>query len=303
MQREWVVSAEGWAGAHTALACALSCARSGPDDLSGPGDPHALVAPFARGNYYAAAVRMMQGLLRRIGAEAGFSPRACRIFANSPIPEKPFLVAAGIGTYGKHSLTIIPGLGSMFVIAGCILPLAAGASEPGPGCSSAAAPSDCFPVCGSCTRCMDACPVSAIVEPGVVDPGRCLQGLAELPIALAPAVMERWGRRLYGCQDCQEACPHNTGLPASVVECPGDVGPSVSIRRVLEAGTAGVREMFRGTPMGVRRIHPAALLRNALVAAGNSGEASLRGLVEGFLADPEPILRETVRWALGRLGP
>lgn len=293
---------EDGAPARAILACALSCVRAEPDDLSQPGDPHALIAPFARRNFYAAAVAMMQGLLRRVGAREGFPPRHARILVNSRVPEKPLAVAAAVGAYGKNSLVIVPGLGSMVVIAACILPLAV---EGGRAAGESPVPVDGragFPHCGSCTRCIDACPVGAIVEPGVVDPARCLQGLAEAPALLAPAVMEKWGRRLYGCQDCQSACPHNAGLPPSTVVCPGEVGPSVSIRRVLEAGTAGVKGMFRGSTLGMRRIHPVALVRNALIAAGASGEASLCPAIEPLLHDPHPVLAGTARWALSRLG-
>ncbi len=305
MQRAWVASADSWADTHTALTCALSCARVEPDDLSEPGDPHALIAPFARRNYYAAAARMMRELLLRLDAGETVSPRTARVFVNSPIPEKPFLAASGVGCYGKNGLTIIPGLGSLFIIAGCILPFPVDApalDEQAPQAPRAPGDAGGFRPCGACTLCMEACPVGAIVEPGIVDPEVCLQGLAERPILLSPSVMGKWGRRLYGCQDCQAACPHNAGLEPAAHACPGEVGPSVSIRRVLALGTNGVRGMFRGSPMGMRRIHPAALIRNALIAAGNSGERPLRVLLEGFLGPADPVLRETARWALGRLG-
>ena len=159
-----------------------------------------------------------------------------------------------------------------------------------------------FLPCGSCTRCIEACPVGAIVEPGIVDPHLCLQGLAEGSALLAPSVMGKWGRRLYGCQDCQDACPHNAGLDVAAPPCPGEVGASVSIRKILSQGIEGVRGMFRGTPMGMSRVHPAALIRNALIAAGNSGEISLRGCVRDFLDSPDPVLRGTARWALENLG-
>ncbi|MCX7040172.1 MAG: hypothetical protein NT005_13695, partial [Spirochaetes bacterium] len=128
MEPEWVVHPEGWAGSLTILVCALSCRRDEPDDLSSPGDPHALIAPFARRGHYAAAAGMMRAILRRLGQEVGFSARAARIFVNSRIPEKPLLAATGLGSYGKNGLLIVPGLGSLFVIAGCVLPFRAAES-------------------------------------------------------------------------------------------------------------------------------------------------------------------------------
>ncbi len=239
---------------------------------------------------------MMRALLRRVERETGSPAREARIFVNSRIPEKPLLAASGVGSYGKNGLLIVPGLGSLFVIAGCLLPVRAVTEPFRPPCGEPG-----FLPCGSCERCMAACPVGAIVEPGVVDPGRCLQGLAEKPILLASDVMERWGCRLYGCQDCQSACPHNAGLTQRAPRCAGEVGPSVSLRRVLARGPEGVKGMFRGTPMGMGRIPPVALIRNALIAAGNRGDPILCEDVERYGGHGEPVLRETARWALARL--
>lgn len=302
MEPGWVEHPETWAGSRSILVCVLSCRRDEPDDLSSPGDPHALIAPFARRNHYAAAAGMMRGLLRRVEQEGAFPAREARIFVNSRIPEKPLLAATGLGSYGKNSLLIVPGLGSLFVIAGCALPwallapirmaeLAAPAASDPPG----------FLPCGSCEQCMTACPVGAIVEPGVVDPDRCLQGLAERPVMLQSDVMERWGCRLYGCQDCQSVCPHNAGLTERSPSCSGEIGPSVSLRRLLAQGTDGVKGMFRGTPMGMGRISPVALIRNALIAAGSRGDPVLRADIERYWGHAEPVLRETARWALARL--
>jgi len=296
MEPDWVLHPEVWAGSSSILICALSCRRDEPDDLSSLGDPHALIAPFARRSHYAAAAGMMRALLRRIGPKAGFSAREARIFVNSRIPEKPLLAASGLGSYGKNGLLIIPGLGSLFVIAGCVLPFRA--AEPA---SPTAGDPPGFSPCGSCGRCITACPVGAIVEPGVVDPDRCLQGLAEKPVLVDSRVMQLWGCRLYGCQDCQGVCPRNAGLAEDAPACPTEAGPSVSIRRILSHGTDGVRGMFRGTPMGMSRIPPVALLRNALIAAGNRGDPVLRKEIERYQGHGEPVLRETARWAFERL--
>ena len=302
MEPEWVLRPGDWSDSRTILVCALSCWRDEPDDLSTAGDPHALIAPFARRSLYSAAVAMMRGLLRKLGAEGGFAPRSARIFVNSGVPEKPLLASSGLGSYGKNGLVIVPGLGSVFVIAGCVI---SARIDPGLHAEAATveagAPVD-FPPCGRCTRCMDACPVGAIVEPGFVDPGRCLQGLAERPIMLDVPVMERWGRRFYGCQDCQSVCPHNDRLSVPAPACSVEVGPSVSLRRLLAEGAGGMKEMFKGTPMGMGRIHPSVLVRNALIAAGNSREPALLGPVERCQSSTEPVLRDTARWALGRLG-
>jgi epoxyqueuosine reductase len=292
---------ETWQGRESILVCALSVRSGEPDDLSTAGDPHALVAPFARRGYYAAAVALMQDLHRALAAGQGCSLKGARIFVNSKTPEKPLLASSGLGCYGKNGLTIVPGLGTLFLIAVTVLPFAVERPRWGEAGESARRAADGFPLCGSCTRCIDACPAAAIVEPGVVDPRRCLQGLAEDPAALDPLTMERWGRRLYGCQDCQSVCPHNAGLSVQGPGCAGGAGPSVSIRRLLAGGEGGLAGLFEGTPLGMRRIRPEALLRNVLVAAGNSGDPSLAAAVRAWTGSSSAVLRSTALWALDRL--
>ena len=295
METGWVADPGRWAGSASILVCCLSCHRAEPDDLSSPGDPHALIAPFARRNYYGAAVRLMREVAARLEESAGVPRKTIRIFCNSRIPEKPLLVASGIASRGRNSLAIVPGLGSLFVIAGAVIPV----PSRGPVPPERPAPPD---PCGGCSRCVDACPVGAIVRPGVVDPRVCLQGFAASPSLLPAAVMEKWGVRLYGCQECQAVCPHNSGLTEQAPTTRGDIGPSVSLRRLLPLDAASVRRFFRGTPMGASWVPPEALLRNALIAAGNRRDPVLRDEVEMFVREGSPLLRKTAHWALERMG-
>ncbi len=286
-----------WSETSSVLVCCLSCARHEPDDLSRPGDPHALIAPFARANYYRMAMGMLRGVARRLEEERGIPRASIRLFSNSRIPEKPLLVASGLAAYGRNGLALVPGLGSMFVIGGAVIPLPSVELRP-----SAAPAQPRGDLCGSCTRCMSACPVGAIEEPGLVSPGRCLQGLAGSAVPLEPHVMELWGTRLYGCQECQAACPHNRNLNEEAPFAAGELGPSVSIRKILSLDPAsGLKEWFRGTAMGMSWVSGDALMRNALIAAGNSRDPGLRTDVERFTASSEPMLRRTARWALERM--
>ena len=237
---------------------------------------------------------MMKSVARRLEEELGIPRKSVRIFSNSRIPEKPLLAAAGIASYGKNSLALAPRLGSLFVIAGAILPLPSFEHAT----STAAEPWD---PCGSCRRCIDACPAGAIIEPGLVDPGLCLQGLAASPVTLTPDDMEIWGTRLYGCQDCQVVCPHNVGLAEEAPDVAGGIGPSVSLRRFLSLDAATLKDFFRGTPMGLSWVSTDALLRNALIAAGNRRDPAARLEVERFAASESRMLRETAQWALERL--
>jgi epoxyqueuosine reductase len=293
-QRAGIAAAPGGAGGAF-LVTALSCHRAEPDDLSIPGEPHGLIAPFARRHFYREAVLRLQRLAARIREQTGAGKAGLRIHCNSSLPEKPLAAAAGLGFYGKHSLVIAPGLGSQFIIAALALPFPLGPDRPPPEWGERGR------MCGACQACRQACPVGAIVEPGVVDPARCLQGLAGRALDLAEPVRRAWGTRLYGCQDCQDACPFNRNLVLESPTALGELGPSLPLRRVLAAAPGELRRLFRGTAMGLSWIEPAALLRNALLAAGNRGDPAIRPAVEPLLGHADPLLRGTARWAWMRL--
>ena len=274
------------------LVCCLSCYRREPDDLSTPDDPHGLIAPFARRNYYKTAVRMLRTLAARLEAEMGIAGKSCRVFCNSRAPEKPLCVEAGLAWPGNNGLCIAPGLGSLFVIAGLVIPAAL---------HNEAAPGELPQRCGSCRQCMDACPTGAILRPGVVDRSRCLQDHAARADVLAPEVMEKRGARLYGCQDCQSVCPHNKGLAREGPPALGEIGPSVSLRWFLSLDGARVQALFRGTTMGMSWISRDALVRNAIIAAGNSGNGALVDCVEPFVASSSAAVSRAASWALERM--
>ena len=172
------------------LVCCLSCHRSEIDDLSTADDPHGLIAPFARRNYYKTAVRMLRRLTARLDVELGIPRKSVRIFCNSRLPEKPLCVAAGLAWQGNNGLCITSGLGSLFVIAGAVIPASlSGFADPTPSPTH----------CGSCRRCIEACPTRAIRSPGIVDRSLCLQGLAASADALPPTSWKN------GALDCTAA--------------------------------------------------------------------------------------------------
>ncbi|HEY9594544.1 MAG TPA: 4Fe-4S double cluster binding domain-containing protein [Spirochaetia bacterium] len=291
LEWEWLLD-ESRARSCSLLVCCLSCLRKEPDDPSAPGRPHALIAPFARAHYYRAAIDLLRGFAALLDEEHGVPRRALRLFSNSRMPEKPLLVASGLGGYGANGLAIVKGLGSLFVIAGAVLPF------------TVDDPPDATPVgdlCGSCRRCRDACPVGAIVSPGVVDPDRCLQGIAGVDAPLVEGVAEAWGKRLYGCQECQTVCPHNARLAVAADPAPGELGAGIPIEDLLSDDEEGRRARFRGSALGMRWIAPAALLRNAIIAAGHAGDAALRPAVARHEGAESLGVRAAVAWTRARL--
>jgi len=294
LEWHWITEPSAWSRSSTILVCCLSCLRTEPDDPGAPGEPLALVAPFARAHYYRTAISMLRVVAERLEREAGIPRSKVRLFSNSRIPEKPLLAATGMGAYGKNGCVLVPGLGSMFVIAGAVIPVRTEVE----GRPLPSLPTD---PCGSCQRCRSACPVRAIEEPYVVRQDLCLQGKAGSVEELSEETMKLWGVRLYGCQDCQAACPHNSGLKEIAPPSTGEVGQGIPLRAYL-AEDAGQRKLrFRGSALGMSWVAGDALLRNALVAAGNAGDPSLRGHVERHLADGSDAVRKAARWALERL--
>jgi len=285
------------------LITALSCYRQEAEDLSEPGDPHALIAPFARRNYYGEAVARLKRVVRVLCETHGFRKQDLRIFCNSPFPEKALAVLSGLGFYGKNTLILIPGMGSLFVIAGLFVPATvAGRSSPSAAGLRTAAADSRFPLCGSCRACQDACPVDALSQAGRLDESRCLQALCTEPVQFSESHRRAWAFRFYGCQSCQDVCPHNRGLEAAADTRRGELGPSLSIRHLLSLSADQLTEYLRGSTLARSWIQPRTLLRNALLAAGNRRDPVLREAVTAHRSNPDPLVARAAAWALARIG-
>lgn len=282
-------------GQGTFLLAALSCYRREQDDASAPGDPHALVAPFARRNYYGVAVSRLKTVVRTLCTDHGLSKQALRIFCNSRLPEKPLACLSGLGSFGKNTLILIPGMGSLFVIAGLFLPL------PVAGVTDSGGPNVSFDLCGTCRACLDACPVGALPEAGRLDEKRCLQALCTETVPFSEAFRRAWGFRFYGCQSCQEACPHNRALSLETETNLGELGPSLSLKRLLSLSLPELKEVVRGTALARFWIPPRTLLRNALIAAGNHRDPVLLQAVVNHRSSRDPLVAKAADWAVKRI--
>jgi epoxyqueuosine reductase len=283
-------------GQGTFLMTALSCYREETEDLSQPGDPHVLIAPFARRNYYAEAVVRVKRVIRALCKNHGFSKQTLRIFCNSSLPEKALAATSGLGSYGKNTLILIPKLGSLFVIAGLFIP------APVVGISSESAENSRFPLCHTCRACQDACPVDALDEAGCLDESRCLQALCTKPSQLSEAARQRWAFRLYGCQSCQDVCPHNRDLATGAATRRGELGPSLSLKHLLALSLEQLKEYIRGSALDRSWIPPRTLLRNALLAAGNRRDTAVLEIVNRHCSNPDPLVVQAATWAVSRIG-
>lgn len=263
------------------LVCALPYGNQGfesapPEDSAPPGA--ACIAPFARRNYYREAVKRLQKLATEFRRLWGGSRGDYRIFCNSRLPEKPLAEKSGLGSLGRNGLIIIPGWGSLTILAAITLPVALPncALEQSPDAGPAAG-KDAFPLCASCgperPPCAAACPTAALPGDGSVILDRCIQWYASGNGSLAgglipPLIAERWGRRLYGCTNCQDACPHNRTPIPGVQTQEGALPAFFDAREILSLTDEEIKARFRHTALGLSWLGPEAIRRNARAALG-----------------------------------
>jgi epoxyqueuosine reductase len=249
----------------------------------GPASPGTgRVARFATGHHYAP---LRAGLAALAGVLEGAGWRTEIRCDDSRLVDRAAAVRAGVGWWGKSTVVLAPGHGPWLLL-GAVL---TDAALP-PGTPMARD-------CGTCDACLPACPTGALVAPGVLDARRCLAALAQSPGPIPREWRPAMGDRVYGCDDCLEACPPGRrSLAAATVTDRG----RVNLLGLLAAEDATLLQRFGHFYLPGRQ--PRYLRRNALVALGNSGGPGAVECAAGFLAGPDPLLRAHAAWALGRLG-
>ena len=252
---------------------------------------HGTVSIYAkRADYHDVIKGKLKQLAGQVQALAGGD---VKVFVDTaPVMEKPLAAKAGLGWQGKHTNLVSRDFGSWLFL-GSIFTTAA--LEPD------AAEID---HCGACRRCLDACPTEAFTAPYEIDARRCISYLTiEHKGHIAPEFREAMGNRIYGCDDCLAVCPWNkfarTGHEAKLAIRPQADDPPLA--EILALDDAGFRERFRGTP--IKRTGRDRFVRNALIAAGNSADASLTDPVEALIDDASPLVRAMAVWAIQRLDP
>lgn len=255
------------------------------------------VARYAGGDdYHAVLLAQLEALEREIAALAP-GARTRSYVDTGPLLERPLAARAGLGWIGKHTLLISPALGSYLFLGVVLTDLAL--------LPDTAEPDHC----GSCRACLDACPTDAFPEPYVLDASRCLSYTTiELRGAIPEPLREAQADRIFGCDVCQEVCPFNLRSKRRVPEdalglraalAPREAWREPSLLALLALDEAAFHELAAGTAL--TRPNWRGLLRNALVAAGNSGDASLAAALRRHAEGDDPLLAEHARWALARL--
>jgi epoxyqueuosine reductase len=246
------------------------------------------IARYAWGDDYhdviAAKLNKLDEFLRSFGGH-----QKCYV-DTGPVLERDHGAQSGIGWHGKSTMLIDQRLGTWFFLAEVLTTLELPPDKPVPN------------RCGTCERCIQACPTGAITGPHQLDARRCISYLTielkgAIPLELRPLI----GNRIFGCDDCLEACPWN-GFAQESRETAFSARRSttgMSLREYLHLNAAEFRALFKNSP--IKRIKRRGFLRNVCVALGNVGDLSDLPALERAAADLEPMIAEHAAWAIKRI--
>jgi epoxyqueuosine reductase len=207
-----------------------------------------------------------------------------------PLVERVYAKYAGVGWIGKNTCILNQKMGSWLFLGVILTSLELTPDLPAPD------------RCGTCTRCLDACPTGAFLGPYQLDSNRCISYLTiEKRGAIPDDLREGIGRHVFGCDICQDVCPWNRKAPATELPefqpRPGLVNPALAWLAEMEAEE--FRDVFRGSP--IRRTKLSGVRRNAVIAMGNSGNRDFLPTLQKLARDPDPIVAESAQWAAERL--
>src|SRR6266699_3447477 len=292
-----------------------------PSVLGADGEPRGWISRYAWGDDYHEVLRDRLERLAEFLRERFAEPFEARAYVDTgPIQERVLAKYAGLGWLGKNTLLLNQMLGSFFFL-GVILTTLDLESSLG---KNELPPPD---LCGSCRRCLDACPTQAFVEPYVMDARKCISYLTiELRGSIPEEFREPMGNHVFGCDICQGVCPWNRRAPIGTMPqfqprvfpapeenragtCPPSHDESLSLPRLewlLGLSEADFRALFRGRP--VKRAKWRGLMRNACIALGNSGlrprmagQDRIKALLERLAASEDLVIAESAHWALSRI--
>jgi epoxyqueuosine reductase len=279
-----------WPDVRSVIALGMSYAPAvDPLALAAEG-AHGRISVYAQGgDYHDVVKRALKALGRWLVQEATGD---IKVFVDTaPVMEKPLAEAAGIGWQGKHTNLVSRAHGNWLFLGAIYTTLSFEADE---GART---------TCGSCDACQRACPTDAFPAPYRLDARRCISYLTiehkgPIPHEFRQAI----GNRIYGCDDCLAVCPWNKFAQSAAANRafrPRAELVAPELADLLALDDAGFREVFAGSP--IKRIGRDRMVRNCLIAAGNSGDQRLVEPVRRLLDDPDPVVAEAAGWALARL--
>ena len=258
---------------------------------SSPEEPHGVVARYAHyTDYHEVLGERLKALTEFIQQHAGAAARSLWYVDTGPVLERDLAQRAGIGFIGKHTNVVSRAFGNWILLAEILTTLELEPDAPEPN------------RCGSCTRCLLACPTAAITAPFQLDARRCISYLTielkgSIPLELRPAI----GNRIFGCDDCLAACPWNRfAREASQLRAHARPGlATLDLLELLALDETAFKARFAGTPL--LRSKRRGLLRNVCVALGNVGDARALPALERATRDAEPLIREHAQWGMEQI--
>ncbi|MFD1034637.1 tRNA epoxyqueuosine(34) reductase QueG [Sphingomonas hankookensis] len=279
-----------WSEVKSVIALGMSYAPAGdPLALAEVGDRGRISVYAQGGDYHDVVKKALKALGRWLAQEAGCD---LKVFVDTaPVMEKPLSEAAGLGWQGKHTNLVSRDHGSWLFLGAIYTTLDLPPDRPGRDS------------CGSCDACQRACPTQAFPEPYRLDARRCVSYLTiehagPIPVELRAGI----GNRIYGCDDCLAVCPWNKFAQVAAANRAFAARAEFAAPRLADLialDDASFREVFRGSP--IKRIGRNRMVRNALIAAGNSGDVALVAPVRAACGDADAVVAEAAVWALGQL--
>ena len=279
--------------ARSVIVCAVNYNTAHPysTQASNPGRGWISRYAWTREDYHDSVLRRLRDVETKLNSICAPEQIETRCYVDTgPIVERVYARYAGIGWQGKNTCIINQKTGSWLFLGVIITSLELKPDLPAPD------------RCGTCTRCIDACPTDAFIAPHQLDSNKCIAYLTiEKRGAIPEEFREQMGHHVYGCDICQDVCPWNRKAPATdkpeFQPREGLVNPALAW--LAEIGEEEFREKFRGSP--IKRAKRSGLRRNGLIAIGNSGDRSLLPVAARTRADSDPVISDAAEWAVNKL--
>jgi len=285
--------------ARSVLVCALNYNTARPYSVQAYDSARGWISRYAWGNrdYHDAMLprlRKVEDAIRIAAVEHHFPVETRSYVDTGPILERAYARYAATGWIGKNTCIINQKMGSWLFLGAILTSLETEGGVPAPD------------RCGSCTRCIDACPTQAIVAPGKLDARRCIAYLTiEKRGSIPEELREGLGNHVFGCDICQDVCPWNNKAGNAPITSAPEFQPAnqlfhPDLRWLAQMDEETYRQTFRGSPL--KRAKYSGLRRNVAVAMGNSGRKEFEPELRKMVEDADPVVTEHAVWALKKLG-
>jgi epoxyqueuosine reductase len=296
LRRASAANAAPWV--RSVVVCAVNYSADKPYSVEAHDPARGWISRYAWGtrDYHDALLprlRQVEAAIRQRAEQSGIAIETRSYVDTGPILERVYARHAGIGWIGKNTCVIHQKLGSWLFLGVVLTSLDLPVDAPAPD------------RCGSCTRCIDACPTQAIIAPGKLDARLCIAYLTiEKRGSIPEELRSAMGHHIFGCDICQDVCPWNNKAGNAPATAWPEFQPQEHIyhpelQRLAGMDEESYRRTFRGSP--VKRAKYQGLRRNAAIAMGNSGNKDFATDLQKLAVDPDPVVAEHAAWALKKL--